>query len=230
MPLSERIVIDPELMVGRPVIRGTRLAVEFILEPLAAGKSETISIRDCLPTYARIAAVISYHTGARKGEIRKIRKERIDLPNGRIELTGKTTKNKKARYLAIYGDMAAEVEMAIAAGDSKCPVLVQREGKPVFDFEKSWKTACELSGVDETIFHDLRRTAITNMIEAGYTEKDAMEISGHKTRAVFDRYNIVSSKRIRTLAEKMEAFLRAKDKEFSKPPVQDKEGEFNELL
>jgi len=40
MPLSERIVVDPEVMAGKPVIRGTRLAVEFILELLAAGQSE----------------------------------------------------------------------------------------------------------------------------------------------------------------------------------------------
>lgn len=40
MPLSERIVVDPEILVGKPVIRGTRLAVEFILELLAAGHSE----------------------------------------------------------------------------------------------------------------------------------------------------------------------------------------------
>jgi uncharacterized protein (DUF433 family) len=40
MPLSERIVVDPEVMAGKPVIRGTRLAVEFVLELLAAGQSE----------------------------------------------------------------------------------------------------------------------------------------------------------------------------------------------
>jgi uncharacterized protein (DUF433 family) len=40
MPLSERIDVDPEVLAGKPVIRGTRLAVEFILELLAAGQSE----------------------------------------------------------------------------------------------------------------------------------------------------------------------------------------------
>jgi len=40
MPLSERIVLDPEILAGKPVIRGTRLAVEFILELLASGQSE----------------------------------------------------------------------------------------------------------------------------------------------------------------------------------------------
>jgi Uncharacterized conserved protein len=40
MHLSERIVVDPEVLAGKPVIRGTRLAIEFILELLAAGQSE----------------------------------------------------------------------------------------------------------------------------------------------------------------------------------------------
>ncbi|HEU0139496.1 MAG: DUF433 domain-containing protein [Bryobacterales bacterium] len=40
MSLSERIIVDPEILAGKPVIRGTRLAVEFILELLAAGQSE----------------------------------------------------------------------------------------------------------------------------------------------------------------------------------------------
>ena len=41
MPVSERVVIDPKVLAGKPVIRGTRLAVEFILEILAAGQSES---------------------------------------------------------------------------------------------------------------------------------------------------------------------------------------------
>ncbi|MBS1874201.1 MAG: DUF433 domain-containing protein [Acidobacteria bacterium] len=41
MPPSERIVVDPKILAGKPVIRGTRLAVEFILELLAAGQSES---------------------------------------------------------------------------------------------------------------------------------------------------------------------------------------------
>jgi uncharacterized protein (DUF433 family) len=40
MLVSERIVVDPDILAGKPVIRGTRLAVEFILELLAAGQSE----------------------------------------------------------------------------------------------------------------------------------------------------------------------------------------------
>jgi integrase len=87
--------------------------------------------------------------------------------------------------------------MALSAADPACPFVVQDKGKPVFDWEKSWATACGKAGVPEIIFHDNRRTAATNMIEAGLSEKEAMEITGHKTRAIFDRYHIVSERRMR---------------------------------
>jgi len=41
MSPGDRIVVNPEILAGKPVIRGTRLAVEFILELLAAGQSES---------------------------------------------------------------------------------------------------------------------------------------------------------------------------------------------
>ena len=47
MSWSDRVVVDPEILAGKPVIRGTRLAVEFVLELLAAGQSE----REILASY-----------------------------------------------------------------------------------------------------------------------------------------------------------------------------------
>jgi uncharacterized protein (DUF433 family) len=41
MSWPDRIVIDPEILAGKPVVRGTRLAVEFVLELLSAGQSES---------------------------------------------------------------------------------------------------------------------------------------------------------------------------------------------
>jgi len=172
------------------------------------------TLRDSLPSYCRIALVIGYHTGARKGEINKIRTENINLKAKRIELPGRTTKNGSPRYLPIYGDMHAELDMSMSLADPKCPFLVQDKGKRVMDWEKSWETACVLAKIDDSLlFHDLRRTALTNMIEAGFSEKEAMEISGHKTRAVFDRYHIVSQRRLNQLSERMDAHMRQKEEE-----------------
>ena len=40
MPWPDRITVDPEILTGKPVIRGTRIAIELVLELLAAGQSE----------------------------------------------------------------------------------------------------------------------------------------------------------------------------------------------
>jgi hypothetical protein len=99
-----------------------------------------------------------------------------------------------------------------------CEFVFSRDGRPIRNFRKSWDQACiqarlvTSSGAASRMFHDLRRTGVRNLIRAGVPEKTAMAISGHKTRSVFDRYNIVSEGDLKDAAERLAAYLSAKSK------------------
>jgi hypothetical protein len=97
-----------------------------------------------------------------------------------------------------------------------CPWLIHRKGQKVVDLRPAWPDACETVGLSGLMFHDLRRSGVRNMKRAGIDETTAMKISGHKTRAVFDRYNIIDGKDIKDAGKKLAAFLEGQGKKGQK--------------
>ena len=76
--------------------------------------------------------------------------------------------------------------------------------KPIKSFDKAWNAACKAAGCPGRLRHDFRRTAVRSFVRAGVSDKVAMQLSGHKTRSVFDRYNILDESDLRAAAEKLD--------------------------
>ncbi len=99
-----------------------------------------------------------------------------------------------------------------------CPYVFHRGPERVKDFCKAWHTACVGAGVgqfigegkDRTysgkIFHDLRGTAVRNLIRSGVAQSVAMLISGHKDGRIFSRYNIVDTRDVAEAMQKLSEY------------------------
>ena len=164
-----------------------------------------------LPAYLKLALVIAYHTGCRLGEVMSLKWTNIGLQAGEVTIEADNAKNKRHRTLPIYGDMKSALESQKQEREEKYPALewVFHDGcgQRLRTFYKAWNSACQRAKLSGQLFHDLRRSAVRNMVRAGIPEKVAMAISGHRTRHVFDRYNIVTDKDLAAAAEKLSEYM-----------------------
>jgi integrase len=153
-----------------------------------------------LPPCLRPFVLFLYTTGCRTGEAQKIMWNQVHLDERVIRLEGTQTKNAEPRALPLVNELVSML--------SKIKV---KSGFvfPVGDFRKAWSTACVKAGLGTRtkgpengnygvytglIPHDLRRSAVRNLIRLGVSQPVAMSISGHKTIAVFQRYDITDER------------------------------------
>jgi integrase len=197
----------PPLVAHKPGIR--KLEEDNVREGFLE-HGQYVLLRDELPDHQKLILVIGYHLGMRRGEILKLRWDQVDWEANLIRLEKRQTKGKKARVAPLYGELRAWFDMAYAGWDPECPFIVSWQGHGINEVKTAWKKARNRAAVPELLVHDLRRTAIRNMVRAGIPEKRAMQISGHKTRSVFDRYDIIDERDIQEDGQKLAAYLNKK--------------------
>jgi integrase len=202
---------DPPLVQRQPVIP---MLEENNVRQGFLEQDQYERLLEQLPLNLKALFVCGYHTGARKNELRRMQWEQVDFEGGVIRLPASQTKTKKARTLPIYGDMRRWLENQRATCPAGCAwVFHGAHNRPVDNHLNEWSAACERAGVPGLLFHDLRRSAVRNMKRAGIQDKVAMDISGHRTRSVFDRYNIIDEADVRGAGQRLEEYVKQRKQE-----------------
>ena len=141
-----------------------------------------------------------YLSAWRSSEAMTLTWDKVDLSDWVIRLSRKNDKTKRPRVLALVGELADIVNRCHAKRLTSCPYVFHRRGKPIKTIRRQWNTAAVAVGLghlDEQqnysgiTPHDLRRSAVRNMIKAGITETVGMSISGHTTNSTYKRYAII---------------------------------------
>lgn len=154
----------------------------------------------------RDVATFGYWLGWRIGEILALEPRHVDLHRRCLVLEPGRTKGGEGRIVyppppaweviaKWYGKRAEDGRIASR--------LFHRRGRPILTIQTVWRSACRKAGCPGMRFHDLRRTAVRNMVRSGIAESVAMKITGHRTRSVFERYNITTDDDVKAAAEKM---------------------------
>ena len=144
-------------------------------------------------------------TGQRRGEARKLEWKYVH--GDELHIPAPDTKGRKARVLPLVADLAEIIERRRALRRLDSPYIFHRDGKPTHEFRGPWNTAVEATGLRITP-HDLRRSGVRNLIQAGVDRDVARAISGHRTEYVFARYNIVAPEQMADALRKVAAYKR----------------------
>ena len=169
-------------------------------------QEDFLALRDALPAYLKPIVSLAYYSGWRRSEILGLKWNQVNLRDGIIRLEPGETKNDEGRTLYMPSELLTIMRKHHQNRRLDCLYVFHHKGRQISDFRGSWNKACKAVGLQGLLFHDLRRSGVRNMIRAGVPERVAMTISGHKTRSVFDRYNIVSQEDLKEAATRLHQF------------------------
>jgi len=176
-----------------------------------AEEEQVLQVLDYLTWNIRALVQFLALTGWRRGEGTGLRWPQVNFQTGWIQLTKEQSKNKKGRLFP-FGDLPP-LKKLLEQQARKTREYETRHsmvipwvffsirgsfvGQRIGDFRKSWDRAAREAGIPWLHVHDLRRTAVRRLVRAGVERRFARELTGHKTEAIFERYNIVDERDLR---------------------------------
>ena len=169
--------------------------------------AEYLAVRAHLPAPWQDILDLAYYSGWRKNEILGLTWDELDEAGGVIRLSPARSKTLVGRILPISQPIAEALARRRARRDPDSPLVFHRDGIPIRRWRTAWRTACQAAGVPTRFLHDCRRTAARNLIRASVPERVAMLLTGHKTRAIFDRYNIINEQELLEAGDQLVAYL-----------------------
>lgn len=143
----------------------------------------------------------------RTGETKSLTWADFDGETWTIRLHARDSKNRKGRAIPLENELRQIVQRRITARRMDSPFIFHRNGEQMGEFRKVWKRACEEAGLNGKTPHDFRRSAVRNMVRAGVNPDIARQISGHRTAAIFSRYNIISETDLRQAMQRMSDYM-----------------------
>jgi integrase len=189
-------------------------------------REQFASVSKHLPEELRVAATVAYTFGWRKREVLDLQKRQYSTQEGTLRLDPGKTKNREGRVVRLTPELRAMLDAQVARvrglerkAERVIPWLfphldednprarsrTDRLGQRIRDPRKAWESACKAAGLPGLLIHDLRRSAVRNMEQAGVPRSVAMKLTGHKTENVYRRYAIVSDADLESAAQKLSA-------------------------
>jgi integrase len=165
-------------------------------------------LRPLMPAHADIARFL-YLSAWRRGEALALEWRDVSLADGTIRLRPEVCKTRQPRLFVLTGALREMIECRHRERRQGESLVFHEAARHVTTFVRAWHRACTAAGVPGTLIHDLRRSGVRNGVKAGIPERVVMQMSGHKTRAVFDRYHIVSEADLRQASDKLAAYIAA---------------------
>lgn len=159
---------------------------------------------------ARLKAAIltALDTSMRWSEISRAKWADVDFDQNIIRLRSTTTKTLRARIVPLTPRLR-EILLEMREASEQDNELIFGGLKWI---GRTWLTVCREAGVAGLRFHDLRHTAITEMVRAGVPEPMAMRVSGHTQKKTFLRYTNVDLEIAQEVAAAIEAARQKKSK------------------